>query len=73
MRLVVALGVLTSGCALLDNAELDGTVKLDPNRVYLPAKQWISVRDREEVALYACLSGPMSCVTTGMRWDCNCP
>jgi hypothetical protein len=72
MRLPIALGVLASGCTVVDSAQFP-LVAVHSNRVYLYPTERVTLRWRGELDDYACINGPITCVKVGIGWDCRCP
>jgi hypothetical protein len=72
MRLPIALGILASGCTVVDHAQIP-LVAVHSNRVYLSPSQSVTLRWKDELDNYACINGPITCGKVGIGWDCRCP
>jgi hypothetical protein len=74
VRVLVTLAVFTmlGGCSVLDQIQLNGPARLDPNKVYLGTSRVQSVSARE-TGRYACVDVPMICEQRGIGFDCRCP
>ena len=73
MRALLALVFAGSvgGCSFLDQLELNGPPKLDPNKIYLGTS--IIDVSRHDLDRYACVNGPVMCRQFGVTYECSCP
>ena len=71
MKLFVLLLLPLSGCAFLDQLELNEGNRRDPNKIYL---ENVTVQTtKREMDRYACTSGvPIICKRFGFTYDCTC-
>ena len=69
---VIALSFVTGACSLLDQLEINGPARLDPNRVYLNRADIVRVGPRE-TNRFACINGPLICNQRGVDFECSCP
>ena len=74
MRVFAILAVFTMvcGCSVLDQIELNGPPRLDPNKIYLGTSRVGNLR-ATQTSRYACVRGPMLCEHRGTGFDCYCP
>jgi hypothetical protein len=74
VRVLATLAALATlgGCSVLDQINLNGPARLDPNKVYLGTGRVNSLSARE-TGRYACVGPPMICVQRGIGFDCSCP
>ncbi|HEY3517085.1 MAG TPA: hypothetical protein VGL98_08555 [Gammaproteobacteria bacterium] len=68
---LLALTLLLGGCGFLDQLELGGS-SYNPNKIYLSRTDSVSIGTRE-THRYACVNGPLMCVSRGVDFDCHCP
>jgi len=69
---LAAVTLLTSGCSVLDNINLGSTgMRYNPTKVYLK-DEFVTIRKREDMDRFVCLSGPLQCDGFGQVWDCSC-
>jgi hypothetical protein len=68
---IFALGLI-SGCSMLDQIQLNGPERLDPNKVYLGSSRVTNLR-AAETGRYACVNAVLVCVQRGTAFDCSCP
>lgn len=67
------IGILSGGCALLDELELGGTTSYDPRKIYVQHDVF-TVRRRDDLERIVCLTGPLECRAWNSNlWDCVCP
>jgi hypothetical protein len=70
--LVIALALTTSACGFLEQLQINGPARLDPNKVYLNRLDVVRVRPRE-TNRFACLNSPLVCNQRGIEFECSCP
>jgi hypothetical protein len=63
---------LISGCSMLDQIQLNGPQRLDPNKVYLGTSRVTNLR-AADTGRYACVNAALVCVQRGIGFDCACP
>ena len=68
---VVILALHSGACSLLDQIQFNGT-SLDPNKVYLNARDVIRISPRDAVR-YACIDQALLCTQHGAAYECSCP
>jgi hypothetical protein len=72
ITLVVVLALASGACSFLDQLQLYGPPRLDPNKVYLNRADFVRVGPRE-TQRFACVNGPLICNQRGIEFECSCP
>lgn len=73
VRSLVLLSVtlFLGACGFLDQAQLGGA-SYNSNNIYLNRTDVVTIGTRE-THRYACVDGPLMCVSRGVGFDCRCP